>query len=218
VLTKTYEAQVLEDGHLSVREDVRQELGLKKGDRVEVTVKRSGPQDSSETEATWLSAIVISPDTSFLKQVRSILDGSGQIKVRAELNKFYSGLDNQTLDEIKSLAPDIIVVDLSPDKEQGIETIERMAELSKHSRIFVFGEGTDVDTILRSMRAGAREYISKPIGVQPLLSAAERVSTARAVGVDLDNPLVQLIAICEGSNKTDFSLKHDLYLYHEDEP
>jgi len=40
MFTKTYEAEVLDDGHLSVAEDVRLQLGLKKGDRVEVTIRR----------------------------------------------------------------------------------------------------------------------------------------------------------------------------------
>lgn len=82
MLTKTYEAQVLDDGHLSVTEEVRQELGLRRGDRVEVTIRH------------------------------------------------------------------------------------------------------------------------------PKLPAT----------VDPNNPLAQLIGICKGGNKTDSSLKHDHYLYHEDEP
>ena len=41
MFTKTYEAEVLDDGHLSVAEDVRLQLGLKKGDRVEVTIRRN---------------------------------------------------------------------------------------------------------------------------------------------------------------------------------
>jgi bifunctional DNA-binding transcriptional regulator/antitoxin component of YhaV-PrlF toxin-antitoxin module len=40
-MTKTYEARVLDDGHLSVTEEVRRQLDLKSGDRLEVTIRRA---------------------------------------------------------------------------------------------------------------------------------------------------------------------------------
>jgi len=40
IVTKSYEAEVLDDGHLSLAEEVRQQLDLKSGDRVEVTIRR----------------------------------------------------------------------------------------------------------------------------------------------------------------------------------
>src|SRR4029079_12353351 len=71
--------------------------------------------------------------------------------------------------------------DLSPDKEQGILTIEKIIEISKRSHIFVSGDSTDADTILRSMRAGAKEFLSKPVESQTLSTAIERVSKVHAV-------------------------------------
>ncbi|MGH8613303.1 MAG: response regulator [Gammaproteobacteria bacterium] len=204
----------MDDGHLSVSEEVRQELGLKKGDRVEVTVKRPELSKTSQRERLSLSTVVISSDTSLEQQIRETLRSFGQANVRMQ---FYPRLDNQTSDEIRSMAPDIIVVNLLPDKEEGIRTVERMAEISERSRIFVLGEGTDVDMILRSMRSGASEFLTTPFENQTLLAALERLTKARAAGVDLDNPLVQLMAICQGDNKSDFSLKHDRDLYLEDE-
>jgi len=128
-----------------------------------------------------LSAVIISPDEEFRDHIREILEGSDQIEIRAELNNFYSALDNWIFDEIKSMEPDIIVVDLSPDKEQGILTIEKIIEISKRSHIFVSGDSTDADTILRSMRAGAKEFLSKPVESKTLFTAIERVSKVHAV-------------------------------------
>jgi pilus assembly protein CpaE len=128
-----------------------------------------------------LSAVIISPDEEFRDHIREILEGSDQIEIRAELNNFYSALDNWIFDEIKSMEPDIIIVDLSPDKEQGILTIEKIIEISKHSHIFVSGDSTDADMILRSMRAGAKEFLSKPVESQTLFTAIERVSKVHAV-------------------------------------
>jgi pilus assembly protein CpaE len=128
-----------------------------------------------------LSAIIISPDEEFRDHIREFLEVSDQVEIRAELNNFYSALDSWIFDEIRSMEPDIIVVDLNPDKEQGILTIEKIAEISKHSHIFVSGDNTDADMILRAMRSGAKEFLSKPVESNTLYAAIERVSKGRAV-------------------------------------
>jgi len=129
-----------------------------------------------------LSTIIISPDEGFRDHIREILEGSDQIEIRAELNNFYSALDSWIFDEIKSMEADIIIVDLSPDKEQGIITIEKIVEISKHSHIFVSCDNTDADTILRSMRAGAKDILSRPpVESQTLFAAIERISKGLAV-------------------------------------
>ncbi|MGH9429845.1 MAG: response regulator, partial [Terriglobia bacterium] len=110
-----------------------------------------------------LSAIIISPDEQFRDATRELLEGSDQIEVRAELNNFYSSLDSWIFNEIKTMEADVIIVDVAPDKEQGILTVEKILEISKHSQIFVAGNGTDADVILRSMRAGAKEFLSTPL-------------------------------------------------------
>ena len=128
-----------------------------------------------------LSAIIISPDEQFRDATRELLEGSDQIEVRAELNNFYSSLDSWIFNEIKTMEADVIIVDVTPDKEQGILTVEKILEISKHSHIFVAGNGTDADVILRSMRAGAKEFLSAPLESQSLFAAIERVSKVHTV-------------------------------------
>ncbi|HEU0005884.1 MAG TPA: response regulator, partial [Terriglobia bacterium] len=128
-----------------------------------------------------LSAIIISPDEQFRDATRELLEGSDQIEVRAELNNFYSSLDSWIFNEIKTMEADVIIVDVTPDKEQGILTVEKILEISKQSHIFVAGNGTDADVILRSMRAGAKEFLSAPLERQSLFAAIERVSKVHTV-------------------------------------
>jgi pilus assembly protein CpaE len=128
-----------------------------------------------------LSAIIISPEEQFRDSTRELLEGSDQLEVRAELNNFYSSLDSWIFNEIKTMDVDIIIVDVAPDKEQGLLTVEKILELSKHSHIFVAGDGTDADLILRSMRAGAKEFLSTPLDNQALFAAIERVGKVQAV-------------------------------------
>jgi pilus assembly protein CpaE len=123
-----------------------------------------------------LSAIIISPEEVFRDGVRELLERSDQIEVRAELNNFYSSLDSWIFNEIKTMEADVIIVDVAPDKEQGILTVEKILEISKQSHIFVAGDGTDADLILRSMRAGAKEFLSTPIDSKALFAAIERLT------------------------------------------
>jgi pilus assembly protein CpaE len=127
-----------------------------------------------------LSAIIISPEEAFRESTREMLEGSDQIEVRAELNNFYSSLDSWIFNEIKTMEADVIIVDVAPDKEQGILTVDKIIEISKHSHVFVAGDGTDADLILRSMRAGAKEFLSIPLDSKALLTAIERISKAHA--------------------------------------
>jgi pilus assembly protein CpaE len=127
-----------------------------------------------------LSAIIISPEEAFRESTREMLEGSDQIEVRAELNNFYSSLDSWIFNEIKTMEADVIIVDVVPDKEQGILTVDKIIEISKHSHVFVAGDGTDADLILRSMRAGAKEFLSIPLDSKALLTAIERISKAHA--------------------------------------
>jgi hypothetical protein len=50
MVPKTYEARVLDDGHLSLTDEVRHELDLKSGDRVEVTIRRSSRSATLDPE------------------------------------------------------------------------------------------------------------------------------------------------------------------------
>jgi len=37
-------------------------------------------------------------------------------------------------------------------------------------------------------------------------------------GLDMDNPLVKMIGMCDGVEQTDLSVGHDRYLYRKDKP
>jgi FixJ family two-component response regulator len=69
----------------------------------------------------------------------------------------------------------IIIVDVTPVKQQGFQMIQRTIELYKHSYVFVAGDSTDRNLVLCCMRAGAKEFLSAPIESQQLFSAIERV-------------------------------------------
>lgn len=128
-----------------------------------------------------LSAIVISPSEDFREQVQEFLANTDQIEIRAELNSYYSQLDSWILDQIKAVDADILIIDISKDKDMGIATVEKVVETCKTTNVIVAGNASDADSILRSMRAGAKEFLSLPLEIEGLLSAVERVSKVHTV-------------------------------------
>jgi pilus assembly protein CpaE len=123
-----------------------------------------------------LSIIVISPLEEFRERAQDILGGSDQLEIRAELNTYYSKVDAWILDQIKGVEADILLIDISVDIDLGIITVEKVVENCKHTSVIVAGNGSDANAILRSMRAGAKEFLPLPLEQEALLSALERVS------------------------------------------
>jgi pilus assembly protein CpaE len=128
-----------------------------------------------------LATIVISPSEEFRQRIHELLEGSEQIEIRAELNNYFFSLDNWILDQIKAVEPDLVIVDLAFDKDQGILTVEKLVEICKSTQVIVAGDGSDADMILRSMRAGAKEFLPLPVESEALFSAVERVSKIHTV-------------------------------------
>ena len=122
-----------------------------------------------------LSAIIISSDEKFRGNTRGLLVGSDLIEVSTEFTDFNSAIDSRRFNEIKNMESAIIIVDVTSAKEQGFQTIEKTIELYRHSYVFVAGDRTDRELILRCMRAGAKEFLSAPIESQQLFLAIEHV-------------------------------------------
>jgi pilus assembly protein CpaE len=113
--------------------------------------------------------------------MQELLGGSDQIEIRAELNNFCSSLDNWIFEQIKAVEADLVIIDITPDKELGILTVEKIIESSRDTHVMVVGDGSDADSILRCMRAGAKEFIPLPVSQQALFLALERVSKIHPV-------------------------------------
>ena len=74
-MTKSYEAEVLDDGHLSLAEDVRRQLDLKSGDRVEVTIRRPS------------ASAALDPDNPLVKMI-GMCEGGGKTDLALEHDRY----------------------------------------------------------------------------------------------------------------------------------
>ncbi len=76
---------------------------------------------------------------------------------------------------LKSAHTCVALVDFDKDSALALETAERLQQIFlKRISIVAVGSGLDAQLLLRAMRAGCTEYLSKPVQVPELQSALER--------------------------------------------
>lgn len=72
-------------------------------------------------------------------------------------------------------SPDVVVLDLRMPKRNGLETIAVLRQQNQEVRVLVlsnYGSGDDID---HALRAGARGYVVKDMGLEQLLEAIRTV-------------------------------------------
>lgn len=75
--------------------------------------------------------------------------------------------------EVARLKPDVIVVDISMPRLNGIEAIRQIAEQKIQARIIVLTMHSDITYATRALEAGATGYVLKHSAPQELLHAIE---------------------------------------------
>ncbi len=79
-------------------------------------------------------------------------------------------------DVLEQTTPDVGVVSLDSNPDQAIELIERLAMEIPSTAILAASRDTDGHLILKTIRAGAREFLTLPISEDDLAGALQRVS------------------------------------------
>lgn len=84
---------------------------------------------------------------------------------------------NALLDQIRNANLDIVAVNLNAD--DGLETVERIAQASPGAAAIGISDRTDPGTIIQAMRAGCTQFVPWPIDKADLQAAVDRISAGR---------------------------------------
>jgi len=110
---------------------------------------------------------VVDDDASFRTAIARVLRGSGY-----QVALYESG--NQLLDSPPSAEPGCILLDLQMSGVDGLELQDRLLALGHTLPIvFLTGHG-DIPSTERAIKAGAQDFLSKPIPRTTLLNAVAR--------------------------------------------
>lgn len=135
-------------------------------------------EPSPEAEAltgSELTVAVVGPDDRRRDVVASIVIGPWCSGARHCSN--YP--DGSRLTELIGAGNDVVIVDLDGDQTAALNVVEQLSALSQ-ATVMVFSVKNDSDLMIRSMRSGAREFLSLPISPTTMGEALARASARRA--------------------------------------
>jgi two-component system response regulator HydG len=98
----------------------------------------------------------------------------------------------QALERIGDVAPEVIVTDLKMPGMDGLALLAKVRELDPTLPVIVMTAFGEVQTAVAAMRAGAEDYLTKPIDVDALLVSIERALERRDLRVEAENLRRQL--------------------------
>src|ERR687890_1621020 len=82
----------------------------------------------------------------------------------------------QVFPEIERLAPNAVIVALGAEPDAGLRFVERVARECPRTAVICAAHDSSPDTILRSIRAGAREFLRLPVIPEEFKTVFARVA------------------------------------------
>jgi len=117
------------------------------------------------------SKIVLAEDHTILREgLKSLLSSSQDFEVIGE-----AGDGREAIRCVEKLKPDLILIDLSMPRMNGMEAIREIRRLSKEVRILVLTVHKSEEYILATFKAGADGYVLKEATHEELLMAIKSV-------------------------------------------
>jgi two-component system response regulator AtoC len=100
--------------------------------------------------------LVVDDEPSMLLYTKTLLETADY-----QVETASSGIE--AIEKIKALPPDLMLLDVSMPNMSGLQTIQACRDLIPDQRIVMVSCSTDSGTIVRAMRLGALDYVTKPI-------------------------------------------------------
>jgi pilus assembly protein CpaE len=98
-------------------------------------------------------------------------------------------------DQLKTTFVDIVILSLAHSTEAAFAFTEKVSHMYPSTAVFVISEQTTPDLILRSMRAGAREFFTQPVQKTELTQAIQSIVNLKKQQAMDDGGLGKVIAL-----------------------
>ena len=141
-----------------------------------------------------LRLAIVDPDDSSRDTLKAMLMDLEIIWLEAEASRyeFFADVVSQTNPEVG-----LVVIDANPQK--ALELVVRLREESPDCSVLVVSSSNDGDLILKAMRAGVKEFLTKPVRIQDLMAAFGRIRDQGAGRGEGKSQPSQIIAVA-GAN------------------
>ena len=137
-----------------------------------------------------LRIALVDPDDGTRESLKAMLLGMDTVWLEADCSRYEFFPD-----VIEQTGPDVGVVSLDSNPDQAISLVERLSEEAPDTAILAASEDTDGHLILRTIRAGARKFLTLPVSNEDLSGALQRVSQQKFGGVEGGARSCEVIAV-----------------------
>ncbi|QPC80518.1 response regulator transcription factor [Phototrophicus methaneseepsis] len=115
--------------------------------------------------------VFLADDHALLRSgLRLLIDNQPDLEVVGE-----AGDGNETLAQVKNLAPDVILLDINMPGLDGLKTLPKLRALVPESRVLILTMHDDVSYLQEALQAGAAGYVLKQAVDTELLMAIRAV-------------------------------------------
>ena len=141
-----------------------------------------------------LRLAIVDPDDSSRDMLKAMLMNMEMIWLEAEASRyeFFADVVGQT-------NPDIGLVVIDTDPNKALALVSRLGAESPGCSVLVVSSSNDGDLIIQAMRAGVKEFLTKPVRIQDLMAAFGRISE-RGSGRGEGKALASQIIAVAGAN------------------
>lgn len=121
-----------------------------------------------------LRLAIVDPNNATREALKPTLLGLDTVWLEAECSRYAFFKD-----VVKQTNPDVALVSLDSDPDAGLKLIEDLTHSFSDLAVLVSSSSTDGNLILRTMRAGAKEFLTQPLKPEDVAAAIQRVSKHR---------------------------------------
>ena len=145
--------------------------------------------EQAENSERPMDVLLVDADTMSRATIKNYLTAQGA-RVVADVDNITSGLHL-----LRGSHPDIFILELPPSPEETLEAVRRIRNDYPKLGIILSSDQVSSEIILRSIRAGAQEFLSRPLDIRELGEAVTRISTSLRRTVHSDFTLGQVITL-----------------------
>jgi len=120
-----------------------------------------------------LRVAICDPNETSRESIKKSLIGMDQVWLEADSSRY-----ELFPDIVEQANPDVAIIDIDGDESKALALVEKISKAYPTCGVVVISSLADGQLILRSMRAGAREFLNSPVKIEELVGALDRVASA----------------------------------------
>jgi pilus assembly protein CpaE len=117
-----------------------------------------------------VTVVMIDADDNSRRYMKAMLSEIPWIKVSAEATELNRGYEL-----VRQYQPTIVILDLFPSVDHGLKLAEKITQNIPKSILIVTHTENKQEVVIRAMRSGAREFLTKPLNKEEVLNAVRGV-------------------------------------------